>query len=66
MPITFNDFHQLAINAPKDTRSIVVDRIKTPQNVQFHGRVFSPGKDLNDATMAAFKEALQKERELHE
>ena len=61
MPITFNDFHQLAINAPKDTRSIVVDRIKTPQNVQFHGRVFSPGKDLNDATMAAFKEALQKE-----
>ena len=61
MPITFNDFHQLATTAVKDTRDIVVDRLKTPQNVKFAGRVFSPGKDLNDATMAAFKEALQKE-----
>ena len=61
MPITFNDFHQLAINAPKDTRDIVVDRVKTPLNVKFGNRVFSSGKDLNDATMKAFKEALQEE-----
>ena len=61
MPITFNDFHHLATTAPKDTRDIVVNDAKTPQSVQFGSRVFSTPKKLNDATMAAFKEALQKE-----
>ena len=61
MPISFNDFHQLATAAPKDTRDIVVNNAKTPQSVQFGSRVFSTGKKMNDATMTAFKEALQKE-----
>ncbi|MBR4899391.1 MAG: hypothetical protein IKZ46_00485 [Victivallales bacterium] len=61
MPITFNDFHHLATAAPKDTRDVVVNSAKTPQSVQFGSRVFSTSKKLNDATMAAFKEALQKE-----
>ena len=61
MPITFNDFHRLATTAPKDTRDIVVNDAKTPQSVQLGNRVFSTPKKLNDATMAAFKDALQKE-----
>ena len=61
MPIQFSDFLQQANRATFGSRNIVIDDVQTPQNVK-HGRfLFSDGQKLNDATMAAFKEALQQE-----
>ncbi|MBP5674079.1 MAG: hypothetical protein J6X49_16965, partial [Victivallales bacterium] len=61
MPITFNDFHRLATTAPKDTRDIVVNDANSPKSVKLGSRIFSTAKEVNDATMTAFKQALQKE-----
>ena len=61
MPISFNDFHKLAINAPKDSRDIVVNDANSPKSVKLGSRIFSTAKEVNDATMTAFKQALQKE-----
>ena len=61
MPIQFSDFLQQANRATFGSRNIVVDDTQTPQNVKYGRFLFSDGQNVNDATMAAFKEALQQE-----
>ena len=61
MPITFNDFLQQANATRLGARSIIVDDAQTPQSVKHGIFIFSSGQKVNDATMAAFKEALQQE-----
>ncbi len=61
MPIQFSDFLQQANRATFGSRNVVIDNVQTPQNVKYGRFLFSDSQKLNDATMAAFKEALQQE-----
>ena len=61
MPITFNDFLQKASSTRFGSRDIVVNDVKSAQRVKHGNLIFSTSQKLNDATMAAFKEALQQE-----
>ena len=60
-PITFNDFLLKARGSLFDSRAIIVDNVQKAQSVKRGNLIFSSGEKLNDATMAAFKQALQQE-----
>ncbi len=59
MPITFNDFLLKAQGTVFGSRDIVVDNVQQAQSVKHGNLIFSSGAAVNDATMAAFKQALQ-------
>jgi len=61
MPIAFNDFLQKADSTLFASRDIIVNNARQAQSVKHGNLIFSSGQKLNDATMAAFKEALQQE-----
>ena len=61
MPITLNDFLLKANTTLFGSRDIVVNDARNAQSVKHGNLIFSAGQKLNDATMTAFKEALQQE-----
>ena len=61
MPIAFNDFLLKATSTHFGSRDIVVNDARNAQSVKHGNLIFSSGQKLNDATMTAFKEALQQE-----
>ena len=61
MPISFQTFLDKANATRFGSRDIVVDNAQTPQSVKHGLFIFSSGQKVNDATMAAFKEALQQQ-----
>ena len=61
MPITLNDFLLKANTTRFDSRDIVVNDINNAQRVKHGNLIFSTGQKLNDATMKAFKAALQQQ-----
>ena len=60
-PITFNDFLLKAQGTLFGSRDIVVDNVQHAQSVKRGNLIFSSGQRTNDATMAAFRQALQNE-----
>ena len=61
MPITFNDFLLKARGTLFDSQAIIVDNVQNAQSVKRGNLIFSSSQKTNDATMEAFKKALQNE-----
>ena len=60
-PITFNDFLLKAQRTLFDSRAIIVDNARKNQSVKRGNLIFSNSQSTNEATMKAFKNALQQE-----
>ncbi len=60
-PITFNDFLLKAQRTLFDSRAIIVDNVQKAQSVKRGNLIFSNSQSTNEATMKAFKNALQQE-----
>ena len=59
MPVTLNDFVRHAQNTRFDSRDVIVDDTQAPKSVKYGMLLFSSGSKMNQATMNAFKEALE-------
>ena len=60
-PITFNDFLLKARGSLFDSRAIIVENARKTQSVKRGNLIFSNSQSTNEATMKAFKNALQQE-----
>ena len=61
MPLTLDSFRSIANNAVITSRDIEIHGKGANATARLGAYVFSAGKKANDATMAAFKAALEKE-----